>query len=82
LCYCLDVIKKVTTKNNLINEDNTITINAKIENQTNKNTVTVSKKYDVNTNSTTNAYEAESILDALKNNETNTGLYSQVLVML
>ena len=64
------------TKNNLINEDNTITINAKIENQTNKNTVTVSKKYDVNTNSTTNSYEAESILDVLKNNEINTGLYN------
>lgn len=64
------------TTNKLINEDNTVTISAKIENQTNKNTVTVSKKYDVNTNSTTNAYEAESILDALKNNEINTGLYS------
>ena len=33
--------------------------------------VTISKKYSVNTNSTTNAYEAESILDALKNNEIN-----------
>lgn len=62
--------------NNLINEDNTVTISAKIENPTNKNIVTISKKYSVNTNSTTNSYEAESILDALKNNEINTGLYS------
>ena len=64
------------TTNKLINEDNTVTISAKIENQTNKNTVTVSKKYDVNTNSTTNSYEAESILDVLKNEEINTGLYN------
>lgn len=62
--------------NNLINEDNTVTISAKIENPTNKNIVTISKKYSVNTNSTTNSYEAESILDALKNNEINTGLYN------
>ena len=62
--------------NNLINEDNTVTISAKIENPTNKNIVTISKKYSVNTNSTTNSYEAESILDVLKNNEINTGLYN------
>jgi hypothetical protein len=62
--------------NNLINEDNTVTISAKIENQTNKNIVTISKKYSVNTNSTTNSYEAESILDVLKNEEINTGLYN------
>lgn len=62
--------------NNLINEDNTVTISAKIENPTNKNIVTISKKYSVNTNSTTNSYEAESILDVLKNEEINTGLYN------
>lgn len=62
--------------NNLINEDNTVTISAKIENPTNKNIVTISKKYSVNTNSTTNSYETESILDVLKNNEINTGLYN------
>ena len=61
---------------NLINEDNTVTISAKIENPTNKNIVTISKKYSVNTNSTTNSYEAESILDVLKNEEINTGLYN------
>ena len=63
------------TKNNLINEDNTITINAKIENQTTQNVVNVTKKYEVETSSQNNSYNSESLLKALENNEISTGTY-------
>ena len=63
------------TKNNLINEDNTITINAKIENQTTQNVVNVTKKYEVETSSQNNSYNSESLLKALKNDEISTGTY-------
>ena len=63
------------TKNNLINEDNTITINAKIENQTTQNVVNVTKKYEVETSSQNNSYNSESLLKALENNEISTGIY-------
>ncbi len=63
------------TTNNLLNEDNTITINAKIENQTTKNAVNVTKKYEVETSSKNNSYNSESLLKALENNEISTGIY-------
>ena len=63
------------TKNNLINEDNTITINAKIENQTTQNVVNVTKKYEVETSSQNNSYNSESLLKALENDEISTGTY-------
>lgn len=61
--------------NNLLNEDNTITINAKIENQTTKNTVNITKKYEVETNVQNNTYSAESLLKALENDEIGTGIH-------
>ncbi|MBD8922932.1 hypothetical protein EGR52_05840 [bacterium] len=61
--------------NNLLNEDNTITINAKIENATTKNTVNITKKYEVETNVQNNTYSAESLLKALENDEISTGVY-------
>ena len=63
------------TTNNLLNEDNTITINAKIENQTTKNAVNVTQKYEVETSSKNNSYNSESLLKALENNEISTGIY-------
>ena len=63
------------TTNNLLNEDNTITINAKIENQTTKNTVNMTKKYEVETSSKNNSYNSESLLKALENDEISTGTY-------
>lgn len=63
------------TTNNLLNEDNTITINAKIENQTTKNTVNMTKKYEVETSSQNYSYNSESLLKALENNEISTGIY-------
>ena len=63
------------TTNNLLNEDNTITINAKIENQTTKNTVNMTKKYEVETSSQNNSYNSESLLKALENDEISTGTY-------
>lgn len=63
------------TTNNLLNEDNTITINAKIENQTTQNVVNVTKKYEVETSSKNNSYNAESLLKALENGEIGTGVH-------
>mgnify|MGYP007076259390 FL=1 len=63
------------TTNNLLNEDNTITINAKMENQTTKNTVNIAKKYEVETSSQNNSYNSESLLKALENDEISTGTY-------
>ena len=63
------------TTNNLLNEDNTITINAKMENQTTKNTVNMTKKYEVETSSQNNSYNSESLLKALENDEISTGTY-------
>lgn len=63
------------TKNNLINEDNTVTINAKIENQTTQNVVNVTKQYEVETSSQNNSYNSESLLKALENDEISTGTY-------
>lgn len=61
---------------NLINEDETISISAKVENETTKNVVSLTKKYNVSTNEIKNSYEAESILEALEKNNINTGLYN------
>ena len=63
------------TTNNLLNEDNTITINAKIENKTTKNRVNMTKKYEVETSSKNNSYNSESLLKALENDEISTGTY-------
>ena len=63
------------TTNNLLNEDNTITINAKIENQTTKNVVNITKKYEVETSSQNNSYNSESLLKALENGEISTGVH-------
>jgi len=63
------------TTNNLLNEDNTITINAKIENQTTQNVVNVTKKYEVETSSQNNSYNSESLLKALENGEIGTGVH-------
>ena len=63
------------TTNNLLNEDNTITINAKIENQTTKNAVIVKKKYEVENSSKNNSYNSESLLKALEKDEISTGTY-------
>ena len=63
------------TTNNLVNEDNTITINAKIENQTTKNAVIVKKKYEVENSSKNNSYNSESLLKALEKDEISTGTY-------
>ena len=62
--------------NDLINDDNTITINAKIENKNTKEVVTTSKNYEVNNNLTTNSYEAESLFDLMEKNELTTGVYN------
>ena len=63
------------TKSQLVNEDNTITINAKIVNSNTNNTVNLSKKFNVNTNSTTNEFEADSLLSALDSYDLDTGIY-------
>ena len=60
---------------NLTNEDNTVTVSAKIENTTTKNTVILDKKFNIDTNAINNSYEAESIMDAVKKEEVTTGLY-------
>ena len=60
---------------NLTNEDNTVTVSAKIENTTTKNTVILDKKFNIDTNAINNSYEAESITDAVKKEEVTTGLY-------
>ena len=64
------------TTNNLINEDNTITINAKIENQTTKDVVSMTKKYEVETEPKTNSYNSESLLEALGKEDIDTGTYN------
>ena len=63
------------TTNNLLNEDNTITINAKIENQTTKNVVNITKKYEVETSEQNDSYNSESLLKALENGEIGTGVH-------
>lgn len=63
------------TKSKLVNEDNTITINAKIVNSNTNNTVNLSKKFNVNTNSTTNEFEADSLLSAIDSYDLDTGIY-------
>lgn len=61
--------------NNLINEDNTITVNAKIENQTTKDIVSMTKKYEVETETKSNSYNSKSLLEALEKEDIDTGVY-------
>ena len=63
------------TKSQLVNEDNTITINAKIVNSNTNNTVNLSKKFNVNTSSTINEFEADSLLSAIDSYDLDTGIY-------
>lgn len=61
--------------NNLLNEDNTIAVTAKIENDTNKNVVSITKKYEVETAAISNKYNSESLLKNLENGDIKTGNY-------
>ena len=61
---------------NLINDDNTITIAAKIENEKNKETVTLNKKFEVDINPIDGSFEADSLIDAVKKTDISTGLYA------
>ena len=63
------------TTNKLINEDNTITISAKIENKDINQSVNISKKYDVDTNSTISSFEADSLLNAFEKYEFANGVF-------
>ena len=63
------------TTNKLINEDNTITISAKIENKDINQSVNISKKYNVDTNSTISSFEADSLLNAFEKYEFANGVF-------
>ena len=60
--------------NNLINDDETITISAKIQN-TNGYTVTYSEDYQVDMTSTMSSFQADSLLDAMEEYDMGTGVY-------
>lgn len=62
-------------QNGLINDDNTITIFAKVENKNNGNNVILKEKYEVDTKISKSNIKAESILDAMERYEFDTGEY-------
>ena len=70
------------TQNGKVNEeDNTVTIYAKIVNEIDKDNkiedvVTVSKKYEVNTDSTQSSFEADSLIDAVEKYNLDDGEYT------
>ena len=70
------------TQNGKVNEeDNTVTIYAKIVNEIDKDNkiedvVTVSKKYEVNTDSTQSSLEADSLIDAVEKYNLDDGEYT------
>ena len=70
------------TKNGKVNEeDNTVTIYAKIVNEIDKDNkledvVTISQKYEVNTDSTQSSLEADSLIDAVEKYNFDDGEYS------
>ena len=61
---------------NLVNDDNTVTISAKIENTKNSLAVTLNKKFEVDTNQTEGNIEAESLISAVEKDDIKTGLYN------
>ena len=61
---------------NLVNDDNTVTISAKIENAKNNQVVTLNKKFEVDTNQTEGNIEAESLISAVEKDDIKTGLYN------
>ena len=61
---------------NLVNDDNTVTISAKIENTKNSQAVTLNKKFEVDTNQTEGNIEAESLISAVEKDDIKTGLYN------
>lgn len=70
------------TQNGMVNEeDNTVTIYAKIVNEIDKDNkledvVTISQKYEVNTDSTQSSLEADSLIDAVEKYNFDDGEYS------
>ena len=71
----ISILDYDVTTSNLINEDKTVTIEAKIENERTKEIVKVSEKYAVDTNSTISAFEADSLLNALEKYEFANGIF-------
>ena len=65
--------------NGLINDDNTVTIEAKIQNTATSNIVSISKNFEVNTEFTeliTKDIEADSLIDAVEQCGFGTGVYN------
>lgn len=62
--------------NELVNEDNTITISAKIQNTQTGNTIEISKNFEIDPTSVTDSISANSLIDAVENNDLKTGLYN------
>ena len=63
------------TQDELINDDNTITVYARVK-KDEKNIVTTSKKFAVDVNSTTGEYSSESLLKAVEDYNYGEGIYN------
>lgn len=63
------------TSNNLINEDNTVTISIKSMNENTSNVVTSSKDFTVDTTATLASFEADSLLEAMEKYDFGTGIF-------
>lgn len=63
------------TQNNLVNEDETITISAKIKNDNTGDTVLISKDYNVDVNSKIDSFEADSLLNAMEKYDFGSGKF-------
>ena len=63
------------TQNNLINEDKTVTVFAKVVNTQTNHQVTVNKILNVDTTENSGSIESESLLKLLKENDLETGYY-------
>lgn len=62
-------------RSGLLNDDDTLTINAKTVNENFGNTVLISKKYSIDKSETISNYESNSIIETLSKNDISTGLY-------
>lgn len=63
-------------RRNLINDDNTLTVSAKIENSKLNNAVTIEKDIQVESSDFSNSLTSTSLINAIGDNELNNGLYN------